>query len=104
MLAGREKLSNQCARLLRAYAPARYVDPIIRQEGGQARACVSSHHGHQGGGPNNHANQGGVVRLDEEHPQCAQCATASVLYTLLKEDVTARLKPQKPEPDESAEA
>ena len=30
--------------------------------------------------------------------------TASVLYTLLKEDVTARLKPQKPEPDESAEA
>jgi predicted PurR-regulated permease PerM len=30
--------------------------------------------------------------------------TASVLYTLLKEDVTARLKPQKTEPDESAEA
>ena len=30
MLAGRERLSAQCARLLRAYAPERYVGPVTR--------------------------------------------------------------------------
>jgi len=30
MLAGRERLSGQCARLLRAYAPEKYVGPITR--------------------------------------------------------------------------
>ena len=191
MLAGREKLSNQCARLLRAYAPARYVDPIIRVaeltgrtftsfvSGQLTEACILGALcalgmlfiqadyapligvivGASALVPVVGAYAGaglsafllvmispiraliflvflGILQQIEGnviYPRVVGTSiglpgiwvltavtlggglfglpgvllsvpTASVLYTLLKEDVTARLKPQKTEPDESAEA
>lgn len=191
MLAGREKLSNQCARLLRAYAPARYVDPIIRVaeltgrtftsfvSGQLTEACILGALcalgmlfiqadyapligvivGASALVPVVGAYAGaglsafllvmispiraliflvflGILQQIEGnviYPRVVGTSiglpgiwvltavtlggglfglpgvllsvpTASVLYTLLKEDVTARLKPQKPEPDESSEA